>query len=154
MILNADHRLGGTAHVYGHFIIPNGSTVVSGRNGATELEWRHRMRLILTIAFTLCLATGASAQQPPPPTDQPPPYAIESAEPPPAAGQPGAARRQPNAKRVACRNKAQQQGLRGPQVRDAMALCVEEARLACTKQAIAQKLAGPQRRDFMKNCAG
>jgi hypothetical protein len=56
--------------------------------------------------------------------------------------------------RTACGAKARQQGLRGPQMRDSVKLCIQEARLSCTKQAIEKNISGQQRRDFMKNCAG
>jgi hypothetical protein len=72
-------------------------------------------------------------------------------QPAPAHGRAG---RQPDPKRVICRDKVRQQKLRGQQRRDAIQVCVEEARLACTKKAIAQKIEGTQRRDFVRTCTG
>src|SRR5690349_13257829 len=97
------------------------------------------MRILAVTLFTVAFVSSALAQQSAPPSDQPPPDQSSlpsvSAPPgdqqPPAMGRQGAGGRQPNARRVACRDKARQQGLRGPQMRDAIQLCVEEARLAC-----------------------
>lgn len=46
------------------------------------------------------------------------------------------------------------QALRGPDLQDQVAVCVQEARLACLKQAIAQKARGPQRAEFIAKCLG
>jgi hypothetical protein len=132
------------------------------------------MRLIIAVVASLGLAAVAYAQSNPTDQSQPPAGATEtqpgdaaapnSAAPPPAGSetqaQPPAATamprggRQPDPKRVVCRSKARQQGVRGQQLRDSIQVCVEEARLACTKKAIAQRLEGPQRREFIRNCTG
>jgi hypothetical protein len=57
-------------------------------------------------------------------------------------------------KRQACRQDAVGRGLRGPEVGDAVTLCVAEARLACLRQAVAQHVRTPERRDFLIRCLG
>jgi hypothetical protein len=57
-------------------------------------------------------------------------------------------------KRAQCRRAGMGQALRGPDLQDQVAVCVQEARLACLKQAIAQKARGPQRAEFIAKCLG
>jgi hypothetical protein len=57
-----------------------------------------------------------------------------------------------SAKAMACRKQQQAQGVRGPDLQDAVQVCVAEARLDCLKQAIAAKARGPQRRSFIDTC--
>jgi hypothetical protein len=57
-------------------------------------------------------------------------------------------------KRADCRQVGQNQGLRGPDLIDQVAVCVQEARLACLKQAIQQKVRGPERTNFITKCLG
>ena len=58
------------------------------------------------------------------------------------------------AKRSACRQEGTNKGMRGPDLRDYVAVCVLEARLACLKQAVAEKVRPPARRDFINKCLG
>jgi len=55
-------------------------------------------------------------------------------------------------KRADCRQAGMSKGLRGPDLIDHIALCVQEARLACLKQAIEQKVRGPERVNFINKC--
>jgi hypothetical protein len=144
--------------IYGYFILAPLPTMLMATR-ATDME--NAMRVLVATVLFAAFLSSALAQQSAPASDQPAPdqspvprasAAPETA--PPAMGRQGAGGRQPNPRRVVCVNKARQQGLRGPQMRDAVQLCAEEARLACTKQAIEQKIPAQQRRDFMKNCAG
>jgi len=57
-------------------------------------------------------------------------------------------------KRSACRQEGTNKGMRGPDLRDYVAVCVLEARLACLKQAVAEKIRPPARRDFINKCLG
>jgi hypothetical protein len=42
--------------------------------------------------------------------------------------------------------------MRGPDLQDAVQVCVAEAHLDCLKQAVAAKARGPQRRSFIETC--
>jgi hypothetical protein len=44
--------------------------------------------------------------------------------------------------------------LKGPDLNDAMLVCVAEARLDCLKQAVADKVRGKKREAFMGTCKG
>jgi hypothetical protein len=128
------------------------------------------MRIIAAAFLTACLVIPAMAQQPAPPPDQsppsaaappsdqppPPPMGAQPDQPPPpgamAPGRDGAAGK--SARRAMCRDKVRAQGPNGMDRRDALRLCLQEAKLSCLKQAIAQKLTGAARKDFVKNCAG
>jgi hypothetical protein len=57
-------------------------------------------------------------------------------------------------KRADCRQAGVAKGLRGPDLADHVAVCVQEARLACLKQAIEQKVRGPERVSFISKCLG
>jgi hypothetical protein len=91
-------------------------------------------------AFLFVTVSPSFGQQPPAPESE------ESAD-----NNPRAALQK---KRVDCRQVGTSQGLRGPDLQDQVAVCVQEARLACLKQAIAQKARGPQRVEFMTKCLG
>jgi len=133
------------------------------------------MRFIAAAFLTACLIFPAMAQQPapppdqspppppaaaPPPDQQPPPTAAHPDQPPPPgaamAPAPGGAdgTRAKSARRAMCRDKVRGQGANGMDRRDALRLCIQEAKVSCLKQAIAQKLEGAARKDFVRNCAG
>jgi hypothetical protein len=57
-------------------------------------------------------------------------------------------------KRADCRQAGVAKGLRGSDLADHVAVCIEEARLACLKQAIEQKVRGPERVSFISKCLG
>ncbi|HZT27256.1 MAG TPA: hypothetical protein VFA57_16275 [Pseudolabrys sp.] len=100
------------------------------------------MRLILVIATLMSLTLGATAQTSPP--------AASAATPPASATAPPVSSVPP----VDCRAQAQAKGLSGQELRDSVAVCVQEQRLACIKDAVAKKIVGKQRREFMQTCAG
>jgi hypothetical protein len=99
------------------------------------------MRTHITLAF-LALSLPALAQQQP---TSPP-----GAESTPA---PSSVPAMSN-KRAECRQKLQQQGLRGRELQDQVQLCLADARKGCLKDAIDQKITGAQRKDFVRNCMG
>jgi len=100
-------------------------------------------------ALSITAANLAFGQQPPPPGAAPPPPGAAA---PPAAVVPQGRSPAAQSRRIACRQDGQSKGMRGPELTNYVAVCVEEARLACTKQAAAQNLRGPQRKDFMQRC--
>lgn len=53
-----------------------------------------------------------------------------------------------------CRAEYQRQGLRGDDLINYTAVCVEETRLACLKRAAAEKVHAPARRQFLAQCMG
>jgi hypothetical protein len=55
-------------------------------------------------------------------------------------------------KAASCRKDGAGKGLREQDLRDHVAVCVQEARLACLKQAIEQKIRGQQRVSFIDKC--
>lgn len=55
-------------------------------------------------------------------------------------------------KAASCRKDGAGKGLREQDLRDHVAVCVQEARLACLKQAIAQKIRGQERINFIDKC--
>jgi hypothetical protein len=57
-------------------------------------------------------------------------------------------------KALQCRTLFQGQGMRGDDLLNYAAVCVEEARLACLKQAAAQKVRIRARQQFMGQCMG
>lgn len=116
-------------------------------------------RTFVTAIALVGFAAAAYAQQSPPPDTAPPPApppaAAPGGAPPPAARQPAANVPQPNTPQVDCRARAREKGLRGPAIRDEVAICREEQRLACTKEAVERKIpAGDARREFIRSCAG
>jgi len=98
-------------------------------------------------------AGSVLAQNAPPTAEEAPPPSGSSAMQPGGTMQPG---RTPeatrSAKAMACRKQQQAQGARGPDLQDAVQVCVAEARLDCLKQAIAAKVRGLQRRSFIETC--
>ncbi len=95
-------------------------------------------------AISITAANLAFAQQSPPPPAAPAAPGVTE----PKQGRSPAAQ----SRRLACRQDGQSKGMRGPQLTNYVAVCVEEARLACTKQAAAQNLRGPVRKEFMARC--
>ena len=55
-------------------------------------------------------------------------------------------------KAATCRKDGAGKGLREQDLRDHVAVCVQEARLACLKQAIEQKIRGRDRVSFIDKC--
>ena len=55
-------------------------------------------------------------------------------------------------KAATCRKDGAGKGLREQELRDHVAVCVQEARLACLKQAIEQKIRGQERVSFIDKC--
>ena len=55
-------------------------------------------------------------------------------------------------KAATCRKDGAGKGLREQDLRDHVAVCVQEARLACLKQAIEQKIRGQDRVSFIDKC--
>jgi hypothetical protein len=74
----------------------------------------------------------------------------------PNAGRGGAAQEGRSAavrkKAASCRKDGAGKGLREQELRDHVAVCVQEARLACLKQAIEQKIRGQERVSFIDKC--
>jgi hypothetical protein len=111
------------------------------------------IRAALVAACASALLTPiAVAQTPSAATPSGQPGAAPAGSPPEAATPNPAAGAGPS-KRAACRAAGQQQGLRGPDLADQIAICMAEARVECLKQAIAQKIPpGPLRQEFIKSC--
>lgn len=97
------------------------------------------LRLLVIVAALASASCPAFAQ--PAAAPNPPPARGED-----AAGSGAAKTRQ------ACRQEAAAKGLRGPNAKDHVQVCVLEARLGCLKQAIGQKIRGSARKDFIKKC--
>jgi hypothetical protein len=55
-------------------------------------------------------------------------------------------------KAASCRKDGAGKGLREQDLRDHVAVCVQEARLACLKQAVEQKIRGQERVNFIDKC--
>ena len=109
------------------------------------------MRAILATMTLVGFTLSAAAQTPPPAPApaSPPPGAAAPASPPPPSALPA-----PSVPPVDCRAQAQSKGLRGEELRDSVAVCVQEQRLACIKDAVAKKVVGKERHEFMQTCAG
>jgi len=109
-------------------------------------------RMILACVMIVAAGSVLAQNAPPPPGEAPPPGGSSTMQ-PGGSMQPG---RAPEAMRsargMACRQQQQAQGVRGQDLRDAVQVCVEEARLDCLKQAIAAKARGPQRHSFIETC--
>ena len=99
-----------------------------------------------TVLVTIAMAgfTVSAAAQTPPPAAAPAPGSAPPASAAPASSVPP----------VDCRAQAQAKGLTGQELRDSVAICVQEQRLACIKDAVAKKIVGKERREFMQTCAG
>jgi hypothetical protein len=55
----------------------------------------------------------------------------------------------------ACRREGARQNLRGPELRDSVAICLAEARLACLKRAVEARTGrGAERQDYINRCLG
>ncbi len=105
------------------------------------------MRAFLPVilgATLLCAASASFGQTPP---EQPAPPAAESTD-----------QDNPNVstegKRRVCQQEGRAKNLRGPNLADHVAICLQEARLTCLKQAVEQKVRGAARRDFISKCLG
>ena len=107
------------------------------------------MRRVILACVMIVAASSVLAQNAPGPTEQAPPPGGSSTMQPARTPENGPAR---SAKAIACREQQQAQGVRGPDLQDAVQVCVAEAHLDCLKQAIAAKARGPQRRSFIENC--
>ncbi len=113
------------------------------------------MKRLVLLAFTasmLAMSGAGFAQtpaQPAPDASAPAPDAAAPAKPKRVKpANPGDALR-----RAACR-KSVDQDLKGPDLNDAIQVCVAEARLNCLKQAVADKVRGKKREAFMSTCGG
>ena len=106
------------------------------------------MRRVILACVMIVAAGSVLAQNAPQPAEEAPPGGGSTMQPGPAPGG-GPAR---SAKAMACRSQQQAQGVRGPDLQDAVQVCVAEAHLDCLKQAIAAKARGPQRRSFIESC--
>src|SRR5271169_2733546 len=106
-------------------------------------------RLILfTLTASMLALSGASLAQTP---AQPAPDAAAPAK----APAPAKATRNPGEvlRRSACRQNADQ-SLKGPDLIDALQICMLETRLNCLKQAVGDKVRGKKREAFMNTCNG
>jgi hypothetical protein len=113
-----------------------------------------RLILIALTASMLAVSGASLAQtpaQPAPDASTPAPEGAPPAKAPArakAAPSPGEALR-----RKACRRQVDQ-SLKGPDLNDAMQICMAEARLNCLKQAVGDKVRGKKREAFMSSCGG
>ena len=115
------------------------------------------MKRLILITFTasmLALSGASLAQtpaQPTPDANEPAPDAAAPAKAPApakAASNPGETLR-----RSTC-HKNVDQSLKGPDLTDALQICMLEARLNCLKQAVGDKVRGKKREAFMNTCSG
>jgi hypothetical protein len=111
--------------------------------------------MLFTLTASMLALSGASLAQTP---AQPAPDASEPA--PDAAAPakaPAAAKAAPNRgdalRRSTCRKNVDQ-NLKGPELADALQVCMLEARLNCLKQAVGDKIRGKKREAFMNTCSG
>ena len=107
------------------------------------------MRRVILACVMIVAAGSVLAQNAPPATEEAPPPSGSSTMQPSRAPENSPMR---SAKVMACRKQQQAQGMRGPDLQDAVQVCVAEAHLDCLKQAVAAKARGPQRRSFIENC--
>ena len=107
------------------------------------------MRRVILACVMIVAAGSVLAQNAPPATEEAPPPSGSSTMQPNRAPENSPMR---SAKAMACRKQQQAQGVRGPDLQDAVQVCAAEAHLDCLKQAIAAKARGPQRRSFIENC--
>jgi hypothetical protein len=115
------------------------------------------MKRLIVFTFTasmLALSGVSLAQtpaQPAPDASEPAPDAAASAK------TPAPAKATPNAgevlRRSTCRKNVDQ-SLKGPDLIDALQICMLEARLNCLKQAVGDKVRGKKRETFMNTCSG
>jgi hypothetical protein len=106
------------------------------------------MRRVILACVMIVAAGSVLAQNAPPATEEAPPSGSSTMQ--PSRTPENSPTR--SAKAMACRKQQQAQGVRGPDLQDAVQVCVAEAHLDCLKQAIAAKTRGPQRRSFIENC--
>jgi hypothetical protein len=106
-------------------------------------------RVILACAMFVAAGSAMAQNGMPPAEEQTPPGASSAPDPGRPAPEGGAGR---TARAKACRKQQQAQGARGPELQDAVQLCVAQAHLDCLKQAIAAKTRGPERRAFIETC--
>ena len=113
-----------------------------------------RYILFMIAATMLAVSSASLAQTAPQPAPEASPPAPDTSQP---ANAPARAKPTPNPgdalRRSACREKVDQ-SLKGPDLNDAMLVCVAEARLDCLKQAVADKVRGKKREAFMGTCKG
>ena len=57
-------------------------------------------------------------------------------------------------KRANCRTEGEGKGMHDEDLRDHVAVCVQEARLACLKEAIGKKIRGRERVSYVDKCLG
>jgi hypothetical protein len=111
--------------------------------------------MLVTLTASLLAISGASLAQ-----TQPEPAPDAGAQSPDAgapAKAPAKAKPRPNPgevlRRTTCRQQVDQ-ALKGPDLKDAMEVCMLEARLNCLKKAVEDKVRGKQRQTFMSTCSG
>jgi hypothetical protein len=112
-----------------------------------------RLMLVTLTASMLALSGASLAQtpvQPAPDASAPAPDASQPAKP---ARAKAVANRGDVLRRSTCRKSADQ-SLKGPDLADALQVCMLEARLNCLKQAVADKVRGKKREAFMNTCGG
>ena len=113
-----------------------------------------RLMLVTLVASILAISGVSFAQTQP---EQAP----DAGAPAPDAGAPAKApaKAKPRAnpgdvlRRTTCRQQVDQ-SLKGPDLKDAMEVCMLEARLNCLKKAVGDKVRGKQRQTFMNTCNG
>ncbi|SDR49931.1 hypothetical protein SAMN05444161_4745 [Rhizobiales bacterium GAS191] len=120
------------------------------------VEGSNMKRLILlTLTVSMLAVSGASLAQTPaqpaPDASAPAPGAAAPAQAPARAK--AAPNRGETLRRSTCRKNADQ-SLKGPDLVDAVQICMAEARLNCLKQAVADKVQGKKREAFMSTCSG
>jgi hypothetical protein len=111
--------------------------------------------MFVTFTASMLAISGASfAQTTPEPAPDAGAAAPDAAAP---AKAPKKAKPRPNPgealRQTTCRQQVDQ-ALKGPDLRDAMEICMLEARLACLKKAVEDKARGKQRQTFMSTCSG
>ena len=120
------------------------------------VEGSNMKRLILC-AFTVsmfALAGASVAQTPAQPAPEASAPAPDAAAPAKAPARARAAQNPGDALRRSTCRKSADQSLKGPDLVDAVEICMAEARLNCLKQAVADKVQGKKRAAFMSTCSG
>lgn len=113
------------------------------------------MKRLIFFALTASLLAFAG----PSGAQTPAPAAPDAGAAAPDAAAPAAKPARPKAnpgdalRRTTCRQKMDQE-LKGPDLADALQVCILEARLACLKQAVSDKVRGKKREAFMSTCSG
>jgi hypothetical protein len=119
------------------------------------VEDSHMKRLmIVTLTASMLTVSGAGFAQTP---VQPAPDVSAPAPGDAAPAKPARAKPAPNPgealRRKTCRDGADQ-SLKGADLKDAVEVCMAEARLSCLKKAVEDKVRGKQRQAFMSTCTG